>query len=666
MPLPAPDLDDRTFQDLVDEAKRMVQRRCPEWTDHNVSDPGVTLIETFAYLTDQLLYRVNQVPDRLYLGFLDLIGVRLLPPTPARAPITFWLSAPATSPLTIGIGTEAGTVRTASVESIVFSTLRDLTIVPCTLGRIKALPSGAEDGEDDDDRTGVGHRGEHVDRTRRLADKAEFAAFRPRPRLGDTLLLGLSEPAPGCAVRLDFRGRVEGIGVNPDHPPLVWEAWTGGDWSACELESDTTGGLNTAGPIVLHLPDDHQASVIDGDRAGWIRARIVEPEPGQPPYTDSPIVQGLSACTVGGTVEAVNAEVVEAETLGEAEGVPGQEFPVRRKPILSGLHAPIVETSSEDGWEPWTEVDHFADSGAADRHFVLDAASGLVLFGPAVREPDGAMRQYGAVPAKGASVRIRQYAVGGGADGNVTERSISTLKSSIPFVRSVENRRPAQGGVDGETLEEAKSRGPLQLRTRGRAVTAQDYEVLAREAAPDVARVRCVPAGPDTADAGAVRVLVVPAAAVEDERILFENLVPPAGTLQRIAERLDEVRVVGTRVVVEPPRYRGITVVADLVAWPRVNRDRVREDALRVLYAHLNPLTGAGPQGSGWPVGRPVQAGEIFGLLQGVTGVELVADVRLYPADPVTGARGAQAARVEVEANSLVFSYEHQVRVESH
>ena len=83
MALPAPNLDDRRFQDLVDDAKRMVMRRCPEWTDHNVSDPGVTLIETFAFMTDQLLYRLNRVPDRLYVKFLDLIGLRLLPPTPA-------------------------------------------------------------------------------------------------------------------------------------------------------------------------------------------------------------------------------------------------------------------------------------------------------------------------------------------------------------------------------------------------------------------------------------------------------------------------------------------------------------------------------------------------------------------------------------------------------
>jgi predicted phage baseplate assembly protein len=89
MALPAPNLDDRRFQELVDEAKRMVMQRCPEWTDHNVSDPGVTLIETFAYMTDLLLYRLNRVPDRLYVKFLELIGLRLFPPTAARTDVTF-------------------------------------------------------------------------------------------------------------------------------------------------------------------------------------------------------------------------------------------------------------------------------------------------------------------------------------------------------------------------------------------------------------------------------------------------------------------------------------------------------------------------------------------------------------------------------------------------
>ena len=121
MALPAPDLDDRRFQHLVDDAKRMVQQRCPEWTDHNVSDPGVTLIETFAFMVDQLLYRLNRVPDRNFVKFLELMGVTLFPPTAARVDVTFWLSAVQPDTVPIDVGTQVATLRTTAEEAVVFS-----------------------------------------------------------------------------------------------------------------------------------------------------------------------------------------------------------------------------------------------------------------------------------------------------------------------------------------------------------------------------------------------------------------------------------------------------------------------------------------------------------------------------------------------------------------
>ena len=132
--LPVPNLDDRRFQDLVDDAKRLVQRRCPEWTDHNVSDPGVTLIEAFATMVDQLLYRLNRVPEAHYLRFLDLIGVRLHPPTAARCDVTFWLAAPREEAVTVPADTEIATPRTETDEPVVFSTLTDLVMPGTELG----------------------------------------------------------------------------------------------------------------------------------------------------------------------------------------------------------------------------------------------------------------------------------------------------------------------------------------------------------------------------------------------------------------------------------------------------------------------------------------------------------------------------------------------------
>ena len=144
MALPVPNLDDRRFQDLVDDAKRLVQQRSPEWTDHNVSDPGVTLIELFAWMTDQLLYRLNRVPDRHYVKFLELLGVRLFPPIAARAAVTFWLTAPQPETVRIAAGTQVATVRTEADAAIVFATLDELAIVPCALARPGSIVDGRQ------------------------------------------------------------------------------------------------------------------------------------------------------------------------------------------------------------------------------------------------------------------------------------------------------------------------------------------------------------------------------------------------------------------------------------------------------------------------------------------------------------------------------------------
>ena len=105
MSLPVPNLDDRKFQDIVDEAKRQIPTILPEWTNHNVSDPGVALIELFAWMSEMIIYRLNQTPDKLYTQFLNLLGVRPFPAQPATADLTFWLSAPTERPVTIPAGT---------------------------------------------------------------------------------------------------------------------------------------------------------------------------------------------------------------------------------------------------------------------------------------------------------------------------------------------------------------------------------------------------------------------------------------------------------------------------------------------------------------------------------------------------------------------------------
>ena len=139
MTLPVPSLDDRRFQDIVDEAKRLIPRYCPEWTNHNVSDPGVALIELFAWMTESILFRLDQVPDRFYTKFLEFVGIEPYPPSVAHADLTFWLSAINPNPVLVPAGTPVATQPLGDVEPIVFTTVEDLLIVPPTLP-ISATP----------------------------------------------------------------------------------------------------------------------------------------------------------------------------------------------------------------------------------------------------------------------------------------------------------------------------------------------------------------------------------------------------------------------------------------------------------------------------------------------------------------------------------------------
>ncbi|WP_151773509.1 putative baseplate assembly protein [Streptomyces abyssomicinicus] len=646
MALPSPNLDDRRFQQLVDEAKRYVQQRAPEWTDHNVSDPGVTLIETFAYLVDQLLYRLNRVPDKNYTAFLDLLGIRLFPPAAAVADVDFWLSAPQPDTVTLPAGTEVTTAPGEADEAVVFTTTAELHILPSELTRLVTAHRG----------------GEQTDRTGALSEGRDIPCFQAAPEPGDALLFGLPTAVPGCIVAVRLDSRVEGVGVDPRQPPLVWEAWDGGGWRECESGPDTTGGLNRPGEVVVYVPAGHTASVIGGTRAGWLRCRVTEAEPGQPFYSESPTVREAAVFTVGGTMSVEHAETVTDVPLGASEGVAGQTFRLGRPPVLLDGEPPVVEVSTADGWQRWDVVEHFGRSGPDDRHVRVDATTGEFGFPPVLREPDGTLRQCGAVPPKGAQVRVARYRTGGGPDGNVARGAISVLRSSVPYVARVVNREAARGGVAGETVENARLRAPQALRMQERAVTAEDYEIISRQAAPSVRRVRCLPAEDG---AGAVRVLVVPDAVADegDDRLRFEQLIPSDQVLRTITETLDERRLIGTRLVVEPPVYQGVTVVARLTAAPG-DTDRVREASLDALFRHLNPLHG-GLDGTGWPFGRPVQYGEVFGVLQRAAGNALVEEIRLFPADPITGRRGAPTDRIDIDPGTLVFSYQHQVVVTS-
>ena len=437
--------------------------------------------------------------------------------------------------------------------------------------------------------------------------------------------------------------------------------------STSTVISDDTGGfLLGGGQITIEVPKVAGVAGIAGKKLDWLRCSVAERtrSGSRAAYTKGPEISSASAEVIGGTAAATHAATIRAEQIGTSDGIAGGTYALQYRPVLElrpGETLEVRERGSDD-WVAWEPVDSFSLSGSTDRHFRLDLAAGELRFGPAIRQPDGGWRRYGAVPAGAAIMRFSSYRHGGGAAGNVAPRALSILQPRIPGVAGATNPRAAHGGVDGETLESARDRARLEVRSRSRAVTAEDFERLTLEASPDVARALCV--GPQ--GDGPVRVHLLPQVASADRQLELGELTPSEDLMQTIAESLDQRRLLGTSLRLLPIKLRGVSVVADVRASPLADLDRVQHDVEHALYVFLNPLIGGSPEGpsDGWPRGRALNQGELFGIVYGIPGVEFVNILRIYETDIRTGAQAAQPteSHIELADDELIASGKHIVK----
>jgi predicted phage baseplate assembly protein len=657
--LPDIQLDDRRFQDLVSEARLRINRSCPEWTEHNVSDPGVTLIELFAWMTEMTIYRLNRVPDKLHVTLLELLGIQLDGPSAAATDVRFRLVEPPEDPLLIpGGSTEVGTPRTARDESIVFQVKDDFTI-PVAKPAAYVLQRGGQVKD-------VG-----------LADNearpqgADQLPFGSPPAVGDALYIGFEDPLARLMMRVDVDASpARGAGVSPEDPPLRWEVSQGDNqWTEAIVLEDLTGGFNYgAGAVELQCPPRSAIQPLGGHRMHWLRCRIDDRTRhggAATTYTQAPEIYSITAAPIGALLPTSHASHIEGEILGVSDGTPGQTFTLRYAPVLKPTTGETLEVQDPESgdWAAWELRPDFVASTAFDRHYTLNPVGGEIDFGPAIRETDGGWTQYGAIPPKGAVIRFTRYRHGGGRAGNVAAGSITTLRSTLVGVDTVVNPEPANGGVDAEALEHARQRAAMEIRSRYRAVTAEDFEFLAGEGSPRVARAVCV--APQTTG-GPVALHLVPRLIPADRQLGYDELVPDESLMQEVAEYLDDRRLIGTTVQLLPCSFRGLSVVVNLQASPLADTARVEEDVSHALYTYINPLVGGNPSGigEGWAFGRALNQGELYGVVHAVEGVEFVKILRIYETNLQTGEQNSKPAgsHIVLEPDELLASAQHIVK----
>jgi predicted phage baseplate assembly protein len=645
-------LDARTERDLIVEAQARLIEACPELRIGTDGDPGRALTELFAWMTGVAVERLARVPDKLHVALLDMLGIELRGPAAARTDVRLALSAPAQRPVSIRKGTEIGTVRSASEPSVVFTLDEDFTIEPLRPVAYAIERAGAAKEIGVADGVAYPHGPDRI-------------PFGQPPAVGDALYLGFEESIARLVLEVSIEASMaRGAGVRPEDPPLRWEASQGaGEWAEVEVLSDQTGGFNFgSGTVELECPGGSGVEPVAGRRLHWLRCRIGKTTRlGDQPaaYQHAPEIYQITGAPVGARLSAEHSALERHEPLGTSNGEPGQTFALRFASVLTLRAGETLEIEDPAGdWDPWDEVDSFADSGPDDRHFTIDEAHGLVRFGPELHEADGGIKRRGAIPAKGAVLRMSRYRHGGGRIGNVAAGTLTTLRSAIPGVASVTNPAPALGGVDPQTVQEARSRAALEIRTRHRAVTAQDYEFLATDASPRVARAVRI----DDGEPG-VALGILPRVDPADRRLTLDELTPDPELLDLVARHLNGRKFAGCAVRLSPVRLRGVSVVVNLEAEPRADPEQIERRVSDSLYAYLNPLVGGGA--AGWPFGRALNQGELYAIVHAVPGVESVRILRLYELDLLTGQRASKPAgrQISLAADELIASGEHIVRV---
>lgn len=685
MPLPSPILDDRSYQQLRDELVRRIPVYMPEWTDHNPTDPGITLLELVAFLGENLQYRFNQIPESAFQAFLRLLQIRLRPAVPARALLGV-TTADLSGPL-VEIATEA---RAGNIQ---FETLTEVRVWPVDLVAVaRSKTNQTIDPVAEPEVHAFAQRAlDALSASGQFPESARAAYYENKtvPKDADGLPVDFADTVDGLVwiavlagekVKTDAERNVllknlqnsvlnigfvpdpvvpameqvdscPGEGFSPPVPPVEWEISTGRitngvpEYSRLQVAGESTLGMTQEGVVRLRMPRDKGTFgpfvVADEDLAGtgslppsldnettarvlfWLRAF----------RTDNTRVGKVQLFLANATQVSQTRKALP-EFLGSGTAQPGQRYRLVNRNVVAGTLALEVEETPGQ-WSRWTEVNGFHASLPDDRHYIIDSEAGEVQFGNGLQ---------GYAPQLGQRIRSVEYRFGGGAAGNVASKAINKLTTGAAV--KCENALRARGGADAETIPAGLERIPGELRRRDRAVTRDDFRELAL-ATPGagVGRAECLPRFYPplklSEAAGVVSVIVWP----KEDALRPNAPLPDRTLLNAVCAYLDARRLVTTELFVIPPTYRQVAVSVGLRVKPGYGAEAVRRWVEQILRQYLAPLPPFGPSGEGWPLGRRVHGPELEAAALQVEGVEFLENML------VAGWDGSQWMPGSVELN---------------
>lgn len=575
-----PVLDDIGFDALVEKGRGLIPRYAPEWTDHNLHDPGMTLLDLLAWFVDQQVYRIGFVGDAHVAAFAALFGVRPKAAVPARGLI--WADPDA---LTFDQTLEASS-RAHPIEQpgLAFSAVRDLHI---TAAKILSIES------------------QDAVRTRRIepeptgAVPIDAGAERIEIRLDRPLASGAATAPVSLGLAYD-----EPLPVPGRAPVRISQAGADGRWRRTEAAwLSQSGAAAAAGALLFSAAPGADRLRLEFETGG--------------PRRMVPKRIGLNA------VPIVQIERLESLKIGEGTGWPDQEvaFELEEGGAVEpgpGLRELVISSTGRDGKSVlWSPVPDFRRSGPGDAAYTLDRERGIVRFGNGVN---------GRAPARGDEIFRGALDVTLGAKGNLAARAVWTMvginTGGLPFGRNAE---PVLGGSDAWSGEALLAE--LRRRVRRAEAMLSDEEMRAAATglsgfAIEQAEVLPLfwPTLPGHAAPGA-RTLLLRARA---------GVAPSEAWLGAIERALAPRRVLGERLAVLAAAPVAVDVEGNLLIAAGTDGESVgreAEDRLRDRLALVRRREGQ--EIEPWPSGRPVTIAELETLLAPVPGLLAITDLKL-------------------------------------
>lgn len=687
MALPDPAVDSRSYREIITEALARVPVHTPEWNNLGASDPGVTLLQVFAFIAESAIYRANRIPKRNRQKFLRLLGIGQRAAQPARGIVSF--TAPQPYVLAAGVKLAAGNVP--------FVTQTGLGVLPVeTRMYFKQRVPDSRRAEISDRYNrlyaSIREPAQALDfyETQLLApptagalapaldltttvDRSLWIALLAPPRtvLNDVRALLADQPITlGVAPALNAEGKTlfpAGLPASIARPTLVYEAPVASAKSPIyralpvlsaddvlaqpglvELRLPSLAELDTwrnLGPLQTGVGGYPPALDNAQDLARlitWIRIRV---PPGDPNATAGSAARVVLSWVGANAASVLQKVHVAGERLPDGTGEPDQ---VAR--LANGNVLPEGVVLTVNG-EVWTRVEDLADASPevaprAPRH--ADATALPIAVGPNayVLDPATGEIRYNARPPRGAII-VCSYDYGGGRVGDVGIGAVSRIVNP-PAGLKVTNPIPTWGAADLETLDEAEERVPQSVRHREVAAAREDFEkIVARTPGVELGRSEVLPLMnpdlPNQVAEGNVTVLVIPRTDPQQP----EAPRPDAQFLQTVCDYLEPRRVLTTELHIRGPVYRRIGIGIGIQGVPGRAEAPLANDVSAAVANFLSPLTG-GFEGKGWPLGKTVDPAEVLAAASRVPGVARVNGVLIVDENGNTLTSGLAISGVEL------------------